>query len=55
MRYFTEGCFFSDNHFVDETKLFQVNKGIEHGRCTLVQRKTRNVSEKGDGWIIATI
>ena len=27
MRYFTEGCFFPDNHFVDETKLFQVNKG----------------------------
>ena len=27
MRYFTEGCFFSDNHFVDETKLFQVSKG----------------------------
>ena len=27
MRYFTEGYFFSDNHFVDETELFQVNKG----------------------------
>ena len=51
MRYFTKGCFFSDNHFVDETKLFQVNKG---NRAWL-QRKTRNVSGKGDGWIVATI